>query len=681
VRERRIDGEAHPEMSGAEPEDRDRDPTARLRSLERANAVLEAQVRALEAELAETRAGLAWDLVDGVRRAQARLFPPDRWRGHLVRIGLRAVGAWLRLGPREVLRRVVRDPRRLVRDLRPAAPDPFVFERQYQVWLRRHGLTPERAAALRAAVERLPYRPLVSLLMPVYDVKEEWLRAALDSVATQLYAGWELCVVDDGSTAPHIRPILERAARADPRIKLSALERNRGICGASNAALALATGEYVGLLDHDDALTEDALAEVVTRLNADPALDLLYSDHDIKDARGRRVRPFFKPGWSPDLLLSMNYITHFAVARRALVERAGGFREGFEGSQDYDLLLRVTELTDRIAHIPRPLYSWGQAPTSVVANPRGKLYAHEAGRRALADALSRRGIDGEVQDGYGGPYRYRVRRRVAGTPVVTIVIPTRDNRRLLARCLAGLETRTAYRAIEILVVNNQSRDPETVRFLGRLRHRVIDYPHAFDFARINNLAAKQARGDYLLFLNDDTEALEPTWLDAMLEHAQRPEVGAVGARLLFPNRTIQHAGVVVGIQGKAGHAFWGIPAEHPGYYDLARVVRNVSAVTAACLMTRRAVFQEVGGFDEAFAVSYNDVDLCLRLRERGYLVVYTPYAVLTHHQSASRGPYDPAGDRKYEELLRQRWQHVFDRGDPYYNPNLTLERLDYTLRI
>ena len=551
--------------------------------------------------------------------------------------------------------------------------------RQYERWLERHQLTPDRVVDVRAALEHLAWRPVISLLMPVYNVKEEWLRAALDSVAKQLYPGWELCVVDDGSTAPHIRPLLEHAAHADDRIKLRFLDRNQGICSASNAALGLATGEYVGLLDHDDALTEDALSEVVTRLSADPSLDFVYTDQDIMDTHGRRVRPFFKPDWSPDLLLSMNYITHFCVARRALVERAGGFREGFEGSQDYDLILRLTELTDRIAHIPRPLYSWGQAPTSVVAKPGSKLYAHEAGRRAVADAIRRRGIDADVLDGYGAPYRYRVKRRIAGAPLVTIVVPTRDNRRLLARCLRSLETRTAYRPVEILVVNNQSRDPETVRFLAGLSHPVLDYPHPFDFSRINNVAASRAKGEYLVFLNDDTEAIEPSWLDAMLEHAQRPEVGAVGARLLFSNRTIQHAGVVIGIQGKAGHVFRGFLADHPGYYDFARVVRNYSAVTAACLMTRRAVFDEVGGFDEAFAISYNDVDLCLRMRERGYLIVYTPYAVLYHHQSASRGPYDAASDRKYEDLLRQRWKHVFEHGDPYYNPNLSRTREDFSL--
>jgi GT2 family glycosyltransferase len=654
--------------------------SARLHELEIANTALESQVRALETELATIRSSAGWQLVAALRRLQHRAFPPSTARRRVLRFGIRGVAACVRLGPLAALRRLARDPRRLWAEVSSAGIDPFRLDRQYQVWLAQHALTPARRQAIRDEIESFAYRPVVSLVMPVFNVKEEWLRGAVESVLGQLYPHWELCLVDDASTAPHIGPTLREFAGADARVTLRVLERNEGICGASNHALALATGEFVGLLDHDDTLTEDALYEVVKRLNADPRLDFLYTDHDIRDARGRRVRPFFKPDWSPDLLESMNYITHLCVFRRELVERLGGLRPGYEGSQDYDLILRVSDVTSRIAHIPRPLYSWGEAPTSVVADPGSKPYAHEAGRRALRDALARRGVRGDVVNGLGAPYRYRVKRAIQGTPLVSVVIPTRDNWRLLDRCLRGLETRTAYRALEVLVVDNDSREPGTVSYLARLPYRVVRYPHPFDFARMNNLAAAEARGEYLLLLNDDTEVIEPHWLEAMLEHAQRPEVGAVGAKLLFPNRTIQHAGVIVGIHGKAGHAFWGFPADHPGYYDLARVVRNCSAVTAACLLTRKALFDELGGFDEAFAIPYNDVDLCLRMRERGYLVVYTPYAVLYHHQSASRGPYDPVKDRQYEELLRQRWKRVFEAGDPYYNPHLTLEGFDFSLR-
>ena len=380
----------------------------------------------------------------------------------------------------------------------------------------------------------------------------------------QLYPYWELCLVDDASTAAHIATLLQSLAASDSRIKLKLLTANEGISGASNHALSLATGEFVGPLDHDDMLAPDALYEVAVRLNADPSIDFVYTDHDIRDLEGHRRAPFFKPDWSPDLLLSMNYITHLCVYRRSLVERVGGFRKGLEGSQDYDLLLRLTEQTQRIAHIAKPLYSWCQAPTSVSSDPQSKPYAHEAGRRALQDALVRRGIAGEVLDGYGAPYRYRVKRRIIGEPLVSIIIPTRDNRRLLERCLESLDARTAYRRFEIIVVDNESREPDTVDYLNHLRHRVVPFPGPFDFAEMNNVAAATARGEHLLFLNDDTEIMTADWLEAMLEHSQRAEVGVVGPRLLFPNDTIQHAGVVVGIMGKAGHAFWGLPGRSPG---------------------------------------------------------------------------------------------------------------------
>jgi GT2 family glycosyltransferase len=584
------------------------------------------------------------------------------------------------LGPAEVARRVVRNRKLIRARLDPRAPDQLLIDQQYQGWLKANGLGPERRAAVSAGVAALAERPLVSLLMPVYDVEERWLRKAVGSVSAQMYPHWELCAVDDASPSPHVRAVLAELAAADPRIRVRLLDRNEGICGASNHALQLAQGDFVGLLDHDDVLQEDALYEVVRRLNDTPDADLVYSDQDVGDSRGRRIGPLFKPDWSPDLLLSMNYITHFSVYRRSLVLDVGGFRKGFEGAQDYDLLLRVTERARTVAHVPRPLYSWVQSKASVAANPQAKPYAHEAGRRALAEALVRRGIDGEVLDGYGAPYRYRVKRRLKGRPLVSIVIPTRDNVDLLRACIESLETRTAYDNFEILVVDNDSRDPATLEYLSGSRHRVVRYPHPFDYARINNVGAAAAKGEQLLFLNDDTAALEPSWLEAMVEHAQRPEVGAVGAKLLFPDGTIQHAGIVVGLQGKAGHAFWGFPGDHPGYYDFARVIRNYSAVTGACLLTRKAVFDEVDGFDEAFAVSYNDVDLCLRMRQRGYWIVYTPYAALRHHQSASRGPYDPAGDRKYEDLLRARWGQVIADGDPFYNPGLTRERFDFTLR-
>ncbi len=653
---------------------------ATVSELEAANAVLEDEIRRAQRELDLIRAGIGWRVLAAYRRLRVRTLPSGSGPDRVLRKLLAGVEAGLHLGVLKTARTLLVNPRNLPAALRAARSNAQLLNRQYQRWLARHQLTAANLAAIRDDIQSFPYRPLVSLLMPVYNIEQTWLNAAVDSVRQQLYPHWELCIADDASTSSHIQPYLQGLAATDPRIKLRSSTTNEGISGASNHALTLATGEYVGLVDHDDVLAPDAVYEVVKRLNADRSIDLVYTDHDLRDRHGVRRDPLFKPDWSPDLLLSMNYVTHFCVYRREIIARAGGFRKGMEGSQDYDLLLRVTELTDRIAHVAKPLYSWVQAPSSVASNPGAKPYAHEAGRRALEDALRRRGIAGQVVDGYGAPYRYRVKREIVGRPLVSIIIPTRDNWRLLERCVRSLEERTAYRAFEVLIVDNDSHDPETLEYLKRVGHRVVPYSGPFDFARMNNQAAAVASGEHLLLLNDDTEAINAEWLEAMLEHSQRPEVGAVGARLLFPDRTIQHAGVVIGIHGKAGHVFWGFPGDSPGYYDFARVIRNYSAVTGACLMTRRALFEELGGFDEAFAVSYNDVDLCLRIRARGHLVVYTPYAVLYHHQSASRGAYDPAKDRKYEDLLRQRWQRVFEDGDPYYNPHLTLSDFDFTLR-
>jgi glycosyltransferase involved in cell wall biosynthesis len=566
--------------------------------------------------------------------------------------------------------------------LRAARRDDSLLNRQYAVLLRKHKLTASRTAAIREEIKSFTLAPTISLLMPVFNIERNWLEAAVNSVVAQLYPHWQLCIADDASTSPYIGSFLAELAARDSRIKVARMTVNEGISGASNRALEMATGDFVAPMDHDDVLSPDAVYEVVKRINEDPSVDFLYTDHDVRNAEGVRRHPFFKPDWSPDLLLSMNYVTHFSVFRRTLVERAGAFRTGLEGSQDYDLVLRVTELTDRIVHIPKALYSWSQAPNSVARDPGAKPYAHEAGRRALQDAIARRGIEGEVIDGYGAPYRYRVKRSIIAHPRVSIIIPTRDDYQLLSRCVASIENGTHYRNFEIIIVDNESTDPSIRELHTSSPHRVVPYAGPFNFARMNNEAAAAARGEHLLFLNDAIEAITPDWLESMLEHSQRREVGAVGARLLFPNGTLQHAGIVLGIRGNAGHPFWGFPGDHPGYYDLARVIRNFSAVTAACLMTRKAVFEEMDGFDDRlFDVSYNDVDLCLRLRSRDYLVVYTPYAVLYHHRSPSRGKYDPEKDRKYEQRLRERWQRILEDGDPYYNPNLTLTKFDYSLRV
>lgn len=552
------------------------------------------------------------------------------------------------------------------------------LDRQYAVWLRTHSVSAGLLDRMREVSRSFPYQPRISVVMPVYDVAEPWLRKAIDSVREQAYENWELCLVNDASPAGHVPGILDEYGARDGRIRVTHLEQGRRIAGASNAGWDAASGEFVGFLDHDDELYPHALFEVAQLLNRDRKLDFIYSDEDKIELDGRRVFPFFKPDWSPDLLLSMNYVCHFSVYRRSLLEKLGGFREGFEGSQDWDLVLRATELTDRIAHIPRVLYGWRKVPGSAAGSVDSKPYAYEAGTKLLREALARRGVEGRIE--MIVPGRYHVRYRLRGRPKVSLVIPVKDRVGLTRLCIESIESRTSFRDFEIVVIDNGSVEEETRRYLERIaaRHRVLRYDAPFNYAAINNLGAREATGGYLVFLNNDTEVASSEWLEGMLEHAQRREVGAVGARLLYPSGRVQHGGVfLVGSPTAfALHAFRTAPKGSPGYSGFLEAIRNWSAVTGACMMVRRAVFEELGGFDERLPVAFNDVDLCLRMRERGYLVVYTPVATLFHHESATREGLHPAED---EALVRERWRSVVELGDPYYNPNLTRIREDFGL--
>ena len=545
------------------------------------------------------------------------------------------------------------------------------LDEQYQPWLKAHALTPTRVRQIQEKAARLSYRPLVSIIMPVYNPDSTWLRDAIESVRAQLYNNWELCIADDGSTRPGLRDLLNDYSQGDERIKLTRLDKNQGIAAASNAALALATGEFVGLLDHDDELKPDALFEVVKLLNERRDLDFIYSDEDKKSPDGRLVEPFFKPDWSPDLLMSVNYVTHFSVFRKELIDTVGGFRSGYDGSQDYDLVLRITELTDRVAHIAKPLYTWRKVPGSAASSPDAKRFALHAAKRSLRDAISRRGLDGNIEDGHWKG-SYRVRYTIAGHPKVTIIIPTRDRVDMLRRCVKSIRGKSSYKNYEILVVDNDSQEQETLDYLSSFNGRVIRYAHEFNFASIINTAAREAAdSDALIFLNNDTEVISPEWIEAMLEHGQRPDVAAVGARLLYPDGRVQHEGIIIGLGGgSAGNG------DHGGYWHLGGSIRNCSAVTAACMLTRPSVFWELGGFDEHLSVAFNDVDFCLRAREKGYLITYTPFSTLYHHESATRGKLHPDQD---ERFFRKRWGNPGQYRDPYYNPNLDLRR-PFTIR-
>ena len=557
----------------------------------------------------------------------------------------------------------------------------------YATWLREEERMLSSAANYRAHISALPIRPTFSILIAVHEPQLSWLEESVVSVLTQFYPHWELwlCAVNSSVS---LRALLEQYRERDGRIKLMAVPAATDVAATLNRALSLATGEFIGLLAPYDTLAPHALYEIATYLQ-DGQGDLLYSDEDTIDAAGQRAAPFCKPDWSPDLCLSSLYACGFGVYRKQIVEAVGGFRSAYAESLDYDLLLRCSEQSTHIIHVPRVLYHRREIPRDVAARrlyPENRSRAilrqspsavHVSAKQAVSDALKRRGETSTVEDG-PIPCTFRVRRRRTGAPLVSIIIPSRDRLSLLRRCLQSIEERTAYRHYEILIIDNDSREPQTLAYLASLSHQVIRDGEPFNFARLNNRAAAVARGEHLLFLNNDIEVIAPEWLDALLEHSQRREVGAVGAQLLYADGTIQHAGVVLGVRGVAGHAHKYLPAKSQGYFAFPHLIRNYSAVTAACLMLRRTVYDEVGGLDERLAVTFNDVDLCLRLRARGYLVVYTPYARLYHHESRSRWYQPPRAEEV--QLMLDRWGALL-ACDPYYNPHLTLEREDFSFAL
>lgn len=551
------------------------------------------------------------------------------------------------------------------------------------------------AAEIRREIEAFSYKPKISIITPVYNIAPEWLDKCVESVKNQIYDRWELCLYDDASTKKETVGCLKKWEGSDSRIRISYGKENRHISGASNEALKMATGEFVAFLDNDDELAPDALFENVRLLNRHPEADFIYSDEDKMRTDGTRLEPFFKPDWSPDLFLSMNYTCHLGVYRKKIIDEIGGFRKGYEGSQDYDLVLRFLEKTkpENIFHIPKILYHWRKIPGSVAAGPDSKNYAYAAAKKAIGEFLRRRGEAGEVLDAsFTGSYR--VKRKISGQPAVSIIIPFRDRADVLKKCVGSLLEKTNYRNYEIILVDNQSREKETLDYLESLgenpKIKILKYDKPFNFSALNNFAAENSKNDFLLFLNNDTEVINPDWLEAMLEQAQRKEVGVVGARLLYPNGKIQHAGVVLGLGGVAGHAFRLLPRNNVAYFGHSSLIRDYSAVTGACLMIKKDLFRRVGGFDEDnFVVAYNDVDLCLKVRQQGYLVVYTPYAELYHHEGLSRGndenfkAKDPEKYRRYlseQENLKKKWREWID-NDPYYNPNLTRVSEDFGLRM
>jgi O-antigen biosynthesis protein len=551
----------------------------------------------------------------------------------------------------------------------------------YSDWVRRYDTIGKLdLGALRLRARTIADGPLISLILPVYQTPESWLRRCLDSVLEQAYERWELCVADDASPDPRVRTVLEEYAARDQRIKLAFRSSNGHIVEASNTALALATGDFIGLLDHDDELRPHALLEVAETVRAGVNVGLVYSDEDKIDAEGRRFNPYFKPDWNPDLLLSQNYVCHFTAIRTELARAVGGFRKGFEGSQDHDLVLRCTEHLSpaQIRHIPKVLYHWRAIEGSTALGRDAKDYASAAGVRAVADHLLRIGVNASAEELPHG--HYRVHWPMPETPPkVSIVIPTRDRVELLRGCVESIRLRTDYPSYEIVVIDNQSTEPATLEYLDELRLsddvRILTYDAPFNYSAINNWAVEKCDGDVLCLLNNDIEAINAGWLSEMVAHALRPDIGAVGAMLYYPDRTIQHAGVILGVGGVANHAFAHEPAGFPGHGARALVAQNLSAVTGACLVMRREIFLQVGGLDVQLQIAFNDIDFCLRIRRAGYRILWTPFAELFHHESASRGADDTSVKRQRfvseVELMQQRWGEEL-LHDPAYNPNLSL---------
>jgi glycosyltransferase involved in cell wall biosynthesis len=555
-----------------------------------------------------------------------------------------------------------------------------VWQQAYERWIAFR--EPDAAALETQRQTKLSQGPLISIVVPVHRTPLSFLIAMIESVRAQTYSNWQLCLADSGGD-PIVSSILNSYCCRDDRIVVKHLAENHGIAGNTNAALEMATGEFVAFLDHDDALAPIALFEVARAIGINPEADLLYSDEDKIDQQGlRRFDVFFKPAWSPETLRSYNYVCHLAVYRHDLLRGLGGVRAGFDGSQDHDLVLRASEQCRQIIHIPQVLYHWREHGESTARHTGLKPEAAIAGKRAVAEHLKRLGIAGEVTDEPRG-LAYQVKYTLTRRPLISVLIPNKDSRSILETCLRSLEQST-YRNVEILILENNSTDKATFEYYRQLASkphvRVLTWKEGFNYGAINNWGAAQAQGEVLLLLNNDTEAINPDWMERMLEHAIRDEVGGVGAKLFFPDGTIQHAGVVVGMGGVAGHLYRGFPGDHQGNRYRLLVAQNVSAVTAACFMQRKEVFDAVGGFDERFGVAFNDVDLCLKIRQQEKLLVWTPFAQMWHHESKTRGAEDtPAKQVRFArevQLFHEKWDDFLAAGDPYFNPNLSLSITD-----
>lgn len=557
----------------------------------------------------------------------------------------------------------------------------------YKKWFAIHKVTQEELDNQKKA--KFDYEPKISIIVPTYNTPVKYLEEMIQSVIDQSYSNWQLCIADGSCGNAKLEKVLEEYHNKDSRIIYKLLDSNKGIAGNTNVALELADGEITGLLDHDDTLEPDALYEVVKAFQ-DKLVDAVYTDEDkILGPDWINVDPNFKPDYNIDLLRSHNYITHFFCVKTELLKEIGGFKAEYDGAQDYDVILRCTEKARKTRHIAKILYHWRMHDNSTAANPASKAYCHEAGRKAVEDHLKRLGIPGKVELSklFGGS---RVIYETPGNPLVSIVIPNKDHIDDLDKCVRSLFNVNTYKNIEVIIVENNSTQKETFEYYDSIQKeysdvRVLMWKSGFNYSAINNFGVKEAKGDYILLLNNDTEMIAPDSISDMLGYCMRPDVGIVGAKLLYPDGTIQHAGVIIGLGGIAGHAFIGLDANQYGYMSRAYLSSDYSAVTAACLMISKDIYNEVGGLCEEYAVAFNDVDFCMKVRSKGYLVVYDAFSQWYHYESKSRG-YEDTEEKQLRfkgeiETFKSKWQKELDEGDPFYNRNFPLNTESYTLEL
>ena len=578
------------------------------------------------------------------------------------------------------------------------------FKGMYRRWKQKKGEASKRldfgTKSFPNAEERrreeetvFPRKIKISVLVPLYNTPEKFLREMIDSVVTQTYKNWELCLAD-GSDDKHtdVGRICQEYIEKDSRIKYQKIEKNLGISGNTNVCFSMATGNFIGLFDHDDVMHPSLLFECVKTVCEKDA-DYVYTDEatftspNLDDL----IVLHFKPDYSPDNLRANNYICHFSMFDADLLKKTGLFRPEYDGSQDHDMILRLTEEAKHVCHIPKILYYWRSHPNSVAADIGAKTYAIDAAKRAVHDHMrDYYGIEVEVESTRAFPTIFQIKYPINGEPLISIVIPNKDHVEDLRRCITSIEKKSTWKNYEIVVVENNSVEQSIRDYYKELESdpkvKIVTYEGGFNYSRINNVGVKETKGEYLLFLNNDTEVISPDWMEQLLMYAQRKDVGAVGAKLYYADNTIQHAGVVIGLGAhrSAGHTHYKMPREHLGYMGRLCYAQDVTAVTGACLMVKKSIYEEVNGLDESFTISLNDVDLCLKIREKGYLNIFTPFAELYHYESKTRGMEEGEKLRRYEREcahFRDKWKEQLDAGDPYYNPNFSLDYSDFTLRF